>query len=188
MSYALRDRPDGQVEIIFSRPILVGVFPERDTAERICAFLKDDQPELPEALPINFREAKADAAEAETSDLSDLLRAAPKPVRKAARRRQSLPVAPVRPVAPVQRSLEAPQDLTEEQVADAFARIQTGEKIPAVAMDFGMSMFQLRGMWANHKRQMQRFIADAGQQPCAHCQRPFTPSISHPDTCARCSK
>lgn len=120
MSYVLRDRSDGQVEIIFSRPVLIGVFPERDMAERVRAFLKDDQPELPDDRPAHFREAKADAGEAAT--------------------------------------------------------------------DLGLSVFQLRGMWANHRRQMQTYMAGSGQQPCQQCQRPFTPSISNPETCARCSK
>lgn len=60
MSYMLRDRPDGQVEIVLNNPILVGIFPERDTAQRVCAFLQADEPDLPVDEPANFAQAAAD--------------------------------------------------------------------------------------------------------------------------------
>ena len=37
MTYTIRDRQDGMVEIVFSSPILIGIFPERDPAEKACA-------------------------------------------------------------------------------------------------------------------------------------------------------
>jgi hypothetical protein len=48
-------------------------------------------------------------------------------------------------------------------------------------------MGQLRGIWAAHKSWMQKHIQEGGKIACSLCTRPFMPSISHPDTCARCS-
>jgi len=95
-------------------------------------------------------------------------------------------VVPEKPRQPPILTPTAP-DLTDEQIATAFRRIAEGEKLVVVAPDFGLTMGQLRGMWANHKRQLQKHIAEGGQVPCALCTKLFTPSISHPDTCARCS-
>ena len=89
---------------------------------------------------------------------------------------------------PVQLKQLDTADLTPEQTQQAFARIQLGDKIHDVAKDFGLTMGQLRGKWANSKRQLQKHLAEGGQQPCSLCAHPFTPSISNPDTCARCSK
>lgn len=179
MSYIMRDRPDGQVEIILSRPVLVGVFPARDVAEKIHAFLSEDEREFPDDQPILSDDQLLISEDPMPGDHPD----AP-----AAKARMQLPALIVElPRAPAQQQVEA-NSLSEEDVQRAFGRIQQGEKIHAVASDFGLTMGQLRGMWANHKRYMQKFMADAGQQACTHCQRPFIPSLSHPDTCARCSK
>ena len=94
--------------------------------------------------------------------------------------------APVGSRAPVVLR-PVPTKLTEEQRDQAFQRLGLGEKLAVVAPDFGLSMEQLRAMWAGHKRQLQRFHASGGQISCTLCARPFTPSESRPDTCARCS-
>lgn len=62
-----------------------------------------------------------------------------------------------------------------------------GEPIASVAPDFGLSPAQLRGVWGHHCKVMQRHLAEGGQVACKLCTKPFTPSISHPETCARCS-
>lgn len=184
MGYMLRDRPDGQVEIILEKPVLVGVFPERDVAERVIAYLKLEEPELVADEPAKFAVAAADVAEAEAEDLSDLIPPPPRPVRKS---RVQLPaVVEEKPRAPVFLAPQ-PHSLTEAQLDEAFRRISEGEKVSAVAPDFGLSMFQLRGMWGGHCRKMQSHLAQGGKVACRMCRRDFTPSISHPDTCARCS-
>ncbi|AWD21592.1 hypothetical protein [Fuscovulum blasticum] len=83
MTYMLRDRPDGQVEIVLSRPVLVGIFPERDVALRVCAFLQDEAVDWPEDQPAGFATAASDAAEAEAEDLDALAEVvAPAPRRR----------------------------------------------------------------------------------------------------------
>lgn len=189
MSYFLRDRPDGQVEIVLLHTVQVGLHPNWSAAEAARTFLKDEQPELPDDRPVSFCLAAKDVAEAEADDLSEILPAAAAPVRNALTRGRNLPaVVKEKPQAPAQITPALPRDLSDDEVQQAFARIQQGEKFHLVAPDFGLSMGQLRGMWANHRRQMQKHLAHGGQQPCRHCQRLFTPSLSNPETCARCSK
>ena len=197
MSYDLRDRSDGQVEIILSRPILVGVFPERETAERICAFLRADQPELPDDCPESFVRAMRDVHVATDADLDEIASTASAKPNVMAEKSARLPAlrkpakAPAvvdkpRMAAQISQSSYWPMSLEDTQTA--LARIQNGEKIVDVAKDYPVSMMQLRAKWANWKRSLQKHIAEAGPQPCKLCAREFVPSISNPDTCARCSK
>jgi len=190
MSYMLRDRPDGQVEIILTKPILIGIFPERDVAQRVCTFLQE------EAIDWHAEEPATVADDAAADDLTESVEAEqalralvdktrnappPPPVK-------NLPVhVPERPRQPPILTPAAPA-LTDEQKSAAFRRIVEGEKISAVAPDFGLTMHQLRGIWAAHKSWLQKHLAEGGQIACSLCTRPFVPSISHPDTCARCSR
>ncbi|HBD91793.1 MAG: hypothetical protein A2092_12010 [Rhodobacteraceae bacterium GWE1_64_9] len=175
MTYMLRDLPDGQVEITISRPL----------ADRFVAFLKHEEPELIEEEPAGFGTAQADAAEAETLNLGEIVTETPKPKRRR-KAVTNLPAVIDQPTPtaflPVLRPV-----LTELQLDEAFARLGGGEKLASVAISFGVPMAQLRGYWAAHCRQVQRHIAEAGKQPCSLCQTPFVPSISHPDSCARCN-
>lgn len=191
MTYMLRERPDGQTEIIVNQPRVVGVFPEREVAERVCVFLQDDLIDWPEDRPAGFGTAAADVAEAELDLIEDIegeARPAPKRTRQnSGGGVRNLPaVVPDRPFMPAVRPADAPH-LTEDQRDAAFRRLTEGEKIAAVAPEFGLTTFQLQGMWAAYRKQMQRHLAEGGQIPCTGCQRPFTPSITSPDKCARCS-
>ena len=189
MSYYLRDRSDGQVEIVLHRTVQVGLYPNWSAAEESRTFLKDDQPELSDDSPACFARVNGNAEEAASFDPPDLLSEEPASVRKPARRRnRSLPAVVSRPRAPIQTVVATPPQLTGDLLQQALGRIQMGDSLRDIARDFGVSMFVLSAAWDRHKREMQVFMASAGQQPCAHCQRLFTPSISSPDTCARCSK
>lgn len=188
MSYLLRDRPDGQVEIVLFRPVLIGTFPERDVAERVYAFLKHDEPALPDDAPASFSKANADVHEAEGASLAEILPDDLKPLaEKVAEPVRNLPaLTPEKPQAPV--FLTPPVGrLTEEQRETAFRRIADGQKIGDIAPEYGLTMGQLRAMWAHHRRMLQRHLAEGGPVACRLCERPFTPSVMHPDTCARCS-
>lgn len=99
-----------------------------------------------------------------------------------------LPAVVERPTPPAVLPATCPPELTEAQIEAAFARIASGEKIAPVAADLGITMYSLRGMWAAHRRHMQKHIADGGQEECALFAKPFTPSVSSPDKCARCAK
>ncbi len=77
--------------------------------------------------------------------------------------------------------------LTEDQQAAGFRLLDEGEKFSAVAAKLGVTIPQLRGMWTGHKRRMQKHLAEGGQKACTMCKKPFIPSLSNPETCARCS-
>lgn len=180
MTIAMRDRPDGQVEIVLYRPEIVGVMNDRDMAARFVAFLQQDDPDLIEEEPSGFATAAADVAGVADLDLDDVVPAVPHRV-------ANLPaVVSEKPQAPV--FVAAPKELTEAEVDAAFDRLHAGEKLAVVAQDVGITMGRLRGMWASHLKHLQRHMAEGGQQPCTLCRRPFTPSITNPDTCARCSQ
>ncbi len=196
MSYMLRDRPDGQVEIVLMKPILIGIFPEREVGQRVCALLQDEEIDWPVEEPAGFGTAAADVAEAEAAALEEAGEARlrelvekhrPAPTPAPPRPVRNLPaVVPDKPVAPAFLTPKAPL-LTEAERDRAFARIAAGEKISTVALELGLSTGQLQGMWSQHKRRLQKHLAEGGQITCRSCKRQFTPSISHPETCARCS-
>lgn len=184
MTYQLRERPDGQVEIVVNRPTIVGVMADHDMAARFVAFLSIDEPDLVEEQPAGFATAAADVAEAEAGDVEEDAPAGGTTLVRPA----LLPAVVERPTPPAVLPATCPPELTEAQIEAAFARIASGEKIAPVAADLGITMYSLRGMWAAHRRHMQKHIADGGQEECALCAKPFTPSVSSPDKCARCAK
>jgi len=187
MTIMLRDRPDGQVEVILNRPEVIGVMRDHDMAAQFIAFLQDRDPELKlagDAVPLEPDTLEDIAAAADVAD-GVARTAAPKPgVRRVSK--AQLPAIITRPSPPARRAQERLQ-LTEEQRDAAFLRLGGGEPIASVAPDFGLSQAQLRGAWGHHCKVMQRHLAEGGQVPCALCKKPFTPSVSHPETCARCS-
>lgn len=203
MTIALRDRPDGQVEIVLSRPEVIGVMAGRDMAERFVAFLQEEEPELKLAADYVPDADDADlVSEAQGPVVGDITTVAParaNPMRpqpssseeRALRRKESapgqLPAVIETPKPPAVIRPVVPAHLTEAQLDQAFGRIAAGEKIAVVAADIGTTFGSLRGLWANHCRKMQRHIAEGRQIECRLCQKPFTPSISNPETCARCS-
>lgn len=188
MSYMLRDRPDGQFEIVMSRRILVGIFPEKDTASRVMFFLQEDDIDLTEDAPALFGRASQDVAEAyEAADIGPVeIMPREKPAKAPRSASHQLPAVIDKPQAA--RQLVVTTKLSDEAQTAAFARIAAGEKLAVVAPDYLLTMFQLRGLWANHLRHTQKHMAEGGKVACGMCKTPFTPSISHPDTCARCSR
>lgn len=202
MTFMLRDRPDGQFEIVVNRPHVIGVFAERDYAQKVFLFLQDDDAfGQVEDAPAGFATASADVAEAEAERFEVVMGVAPITAtailvpspppepqpRQDRRSRVQLPAEADIPTRTAQLVAVPPQHLTEAQISQAFDRIALGEKIGVVAPDFGLTFGVLRGMWANHKRRLQKHLAEGGQVCCVGCQKPFTPSISSPDRCARCS-
>lgn len=193
MGYTLRNRPDGQVEILLSKPVLIGVFPERAMAVRVLELLEDQgdpsQPEAagqPQLLPAQPVQPAPSVRTAPT--LITVTTEVPESTILRSYLPKNLPaVVQERPSPPVFYKAQA-SGLSEAQKDAAFRRIADGEKIGQVAPDFGLTFYQLRGLWANHKRNLQSHMAEGGKIACANCQKPFTPSISHPDTCARCSQ
>lgn len=79
-------------------------------------------------------------------------------------------------------------DLPAEVMAPAFERLERGERLQAVAADLGVPWPSLRGAYAGYKSRRQREIARGGMSTCSLCSKEFMPSVTSPDTCARCTK
>lgn len=189
MTFMLRDRPDGMVEIIVEKPVLIGIFPERETAERVRAFLQVEELELPTVdEPARFATASEDVAEAQAQDLSQTAqvpvardRSAP-----ASGRSQIVAVADV-PKSPVFLKPSAPH-LSQKDLDGAFMKLDAGQKLSQVAASINLSTGQMRGFWIAHKRKIQAHLQAGGKISCKLCKASFTPSASSPDTCARCNQ
>lgn len=80
MSYMMRDRPDGQFEIVLTRAVLVGIFPEREVASHVMFLLKEEEVELVDDAPASFGQALRDAHAAE-SETQAALRDVVEPLR-----------------------------------------------------------------------------------------------------------
>lgn len=191
MTIMLRDRPDGQVEVILNRPEVIGVMRNHDLAAQFVAFLTERDPELKLAgdaipLPEGAESLEEIAAAADAADGVPPKRAAKSPMFPKTSKINLLPAVVALPSPPARRVQERLQ-LTDEQREAAFGRLGGGEPISSVAPDFGLSPAQLRGAWGHHCKVLQRHLAEGGQVACKLCAKPFTPSISHPETCARCS-
>lgn len=157
MGCQLRNRPDGQVEIVENRPVVVGVFADHGIAVRVLQMLTNGVAPA-SALPKVPVMRKVDLEEMDDE--------APRP--------------------PAWKKPE-PMTLTEGEKDKAFERIAAGEKVGNVAAEIGVSMPQLRAAWAHHCRSLQAHLQGGGLQSCGLCGKPFTPSISNPENCARCS-
>lgn len=176
----LRDRADGQIEIVIARPTVVGVMGDRDLAERFVAFLMQDEDVADEPSRRDLIRAVAETGD----DLADAPQAAPAPRTP---RPALLPALADRPRAPAMRAAWPLKLLSQEQTDAAFARIGAGEKLSAVAADIGTTMGSLHGLWARECRRRQQQLAEAGPQTC-ECGRDFMPSVTSPEKCARCAR
>lgn len=79
-------------------------------------------------------------------------------------------------------------DLPAEVMAAAFERLERGEGLQVVAADLGVPWPSLRGAYAGYKGRRQREIARGGMSTCSLCSKEFMPSVTSPDTCARCTR
>lgn len=190
MTYQLRQRPDGQIEIVVHRPTVIGVMSDHDMAQRFVAFLNAEAPDLVEEATPSLEPAAADVSDAAAAqDNAAALRdpgAAAKSLGEA--KIGHVPAVLDRPSPPARLPATVPAGLSEAAIEAALKRVSTGEKLSDVARDVGIAFASLRGHWAAHCRHLQKHIAEGGQEQCTLCHKPFTPSVTNPDKCARCAQ
>ena len=166
MEFALRDRDDGQIELVRYEPVVVGTFVDRDTANNIIRLLS--QEEIQRQSPL-FTVSVEDNVAEPAPDPEPVVAVVPPPAPEVPAPGTAIVAAP-------------PSDL------DAlFERIRNGEKIADIAEDVGMSMLSLRSKWANHRRYLKAVVNPDEKARCAMCDREFTVSAISPDRCARCA-
>jgi hypothetical protein len=128
MTITLRDRPDGQIEVLVQKPVVVCVLADRDLAERFVAFLtlEDDAAEED-----SVRIAKGGVDEAaQELDLSQIAQeVAPVPSKPRSRRKQraQLPAVIDKPKAPALLPVVRPA-LTDAQLDEAFGLLGGGRE------------------------------------------------------------
>ncbi|WP_226781856.1 hypothetical protein [Oceaniglobus trochenteri] len=160
----------------------LGSFRDRAHAELFADALKTSQAD--QAGELTVQAAALEKAAQKPSDPKPQP-AAPKPRQPAPETTEPEPILEEASAEPV--GAEGASTSRCTPIQEAFRRIGNGEKIGVVADDLGFSMGVLRGKWAHHCRTVQ---ADAGgaQDECVICAKPFTPSDSSPDKCARCAR
>lgn len=180
----LRDNAEGLIELIEMQPVVLATFGRRAVAEDFLAWYREVR-QAGQPAPAPAPEAEPEEALAEEADVPP---APPQPAPADEGPRVQLPaVVPQQPkprIAPKPR----PAALSDEARDAAIDRITAGETIIGVAQDIGISWTQLRAIWAAHKQRLQRHIATGGPEACAVCGKAFTPSLTNPTTCARCSR
>lgn len=184
VQYTLRELADGQAEVVEVREAVIGTFVQVDHARQFCEMLnhltapKPARP-APEPAAAYPRTEKRQAERDERTDATNAeapMPPAPAPVPSA--------VAVEKPAAPVKMCA----DLGEEVMNPAFERLERGEKLQAVAADLSVPWPSLRGAYAGYKGRRQREIARGGMATCSLCSKEFMPSVTSPDTCARCTR
>lgn len=184
----LRETAEGLIEIIETRPTVLGVFERRDVAEGFLAWYRA-QSEEP-AKPAR-RRAKATTPALPPRPRSEAAApvAAPRPAEKLAPDEgimSELPMVVSQPTPPARRPSNPP--LNDRERTEALDRLTAGETLMTVSNAMGLPWTQLRSVWASHKQRLQKHIAEGGSEECSVCARPFIPSLSQPRTCARCSR
>ena len=183
----LRETAEGLIEIIETRPTVLGVFERRDVAEGFMAWYQAQSEEPPKPAS---RRAKA-AARALPPPRSEAATpvAPPRRAEKAAPDggiMSELPMVVSQPAPPARRPSNPP--LNDRERTEALDRLTAGETLMTVSKSMGLPWTQLRSVWATHKQRLQRYLAEGGSEECSVCARPFIPSVSQPQTCARCSR
>ena len=183
MSYMMRDRPDGQFEIVLNKPILVGIFPDEGEASKVMFFLAEEEEDFAEESHASFGQALRDTRDAEAEIAAELQAIEVPTAAPPLTRVQALVPKAKRPAV-----LVVSDRLTEDQIEAAFLRIDAGEQLGKVAEDYGVTMGQMRSLRGQQARKIQQHLAEGGKVICTMCKEKFVPSLSHPDTCARCSR
>ena len=173
VTYMLRNRPDGQVELLQFDPRVVAVFPHLADAERVRLLLENSGTEgTTETEEAAETPSAASASETEAFD----------PYHRAG----NALVSPVAVTAVSDATPPSDASPAEPDWEGAMTRLASGEPLRLVADEMGLPWTALRGRWAQSKQRAPR--RDDTLTNCVICDREFRPSASSPDKCARCSR
>lgn len=197
-TYSLKENTDdGSIELIETRPVTVATFQTRELADRVLDMLLQptahrDHIASPPAgvlipaatvVPLTAVPGGVDALDGgrivSTSDRAQV------PVRTEPVSAASTPAEPKK--AKVQDPPTAAADPSPEDWAAAFEALRGGANMDEVAATLGVTFFQLRGRYANWRRNSKqpRPLA-TGTEECRMCGKEFAASASSDSLCARC--
>ncbi|MDO5648370.1 hypothetical protein [Paracoccus sp. (in: a-proteobacteria)] len=171
-------RPDGGVEVRQITETVIATFTDPAHAALFCAALTAD--ETPDARFFDHAEGQPDAAPAPVAVVAVQNETDTPPNRQARRDEMD----DDRPRQPPETTVQA----SDDDLQWAFARIESGDKIQDIAAEKGWNWRSLRASWSRECQRRQKEVAASGPVNCTLCDRAFTPSLSNPDTCARCAK
>ena len=184
MTYMLRDRADGQIEIVHLRPTVVGVIIDRHMAEAFVRFLGRRDGEDGDTITLEPGSPTASAALAEALEKAEVMDVAAARVKANA----NVIISPLRP-APAETQGAKPVSVADRDAA--FACLRAGEKLTDVAERYGMTMGRLRGLWAQ-SRKTDRPAAEPAwpeySEDCRLCGKTFVACDVSDGLCARCSR
>ena len=194
MEYQIRETLPGSFEIVAITPVVVATFSDREMPDKVALFLSEEARNAEPAAQVESDQtAPPEDGTKKPAGLPELA-----PVKKVSRPR------------PQPTTTETdPNPWTAEELLDAIARVAAGEKIMAVADDYGKNWLKLRSAWAGYKKntaQPQQNLPSVmddnqpaakvikaaeelmEQAQCSLCERYFTPTPDHLDTCSRCQR
>lgn len=197
MEFRLSETTPGTFEIVQFVPETVGTFRDRALAEKVLDFIRKDAG-LPDGTLLT-EPVIAPVPQPEAQPASSLK--APETPKRATR-------------APnIQQSETQYFGWTDAELAQAFQRLENGEKVKDIANEFGKSWGTLRGKWAAHKRlslpknpepttaalvpvsepvltpveKITSAVQDLkDQDPCTICGKYFKPTPDSMEHCAAC--
>lgn len=193
--FRLIEEDDETFSIVEVRPVQICICLDRASAERVLRLLQKDTGAEPaegprhlvSTTPTAWNPPKPlpDPEPADSEEYEGQPDALPAPL---ADPHPDAERAPARTSPP---GAEYRTDWTDEELHEAFGRIEAGEKLSDVAATFGKSWKSLRGKWANRRHMNVAAGADADEddrEDCRLCGKPFRPTPERLDVCARCDE
>lgn len=185
-SYSLRARADGQTEVLEHAASVIGVFARPEHARQFYDWMaglhvtinRAPEPELAAAEPPLPAETLPDDEHGPVVDASEGVRAALAACAPEALGETTYRERGPDPDSGVEAVRQAPEKAGGRAVARLRPIVPTGRVAPA--------MHQADGFVA--RQSAQAIFAQQGPAICRLCNREFLPSLSAPETCARCSK
>lgn len=132
-TYSMQENA-GQYDLVELRPVVVGSFLDRELAEKVLGFLNDNSSLIASGT-------FATALEEALNQQPELASAEPLSEAEARHTKTMSNAEPDDPAA-----------WTETELEQAFAELEEGHKLQAVASKFGKSWTSLRGRWAGRNK------------------------------------
>lgn len=186
--YSLKEKDDGSVDLLETRPVVVGTFLSRELADRVIAFLQYP--------PMNIDTAvKLLAMKNDPEKMNTIRENVDKSIERAITSFDEIVAAPdAAAVAKVvihndQPPIPAPANAAPapEDWAGAFQAVKNGANMDEVAATLGVSFTHLRARYAAWRRGQKAARGDdIAKESCRMCGKQFAASADSDGLCSRC--
>jgi hypothetical protein len=187
--YSLKEKDDGSVDLLETRPVVVGTFLSRELADRVIAFLHSPPTVRHAATSIMQAKGKdAEQLEAATESVAKAIECAITSFDEIIAAPDAGAVAKVvtqndqQPIPAPANAAPAPEDW-----AGAFQAVKNGANMDEVAATLGVSFTQLRARYAAWRRGQKAARGDdIAKESCRMCGKQFAASADSDGLCSRC--